>query len=467
MNLQKTLFAILIFLFQNTFLSAQNHNQIEGNWSGNIVLPNAKLEVIFKIETDSTGNYTTKMDVPQQGAQNLPVSKTVVTPDSLKFTVAIIAGNFSGKFAGDSVVGTWSQSGAKLPLVLGKKEILTELIRPQTPRPPFHYTIKEVSYVNPESGFKMAGTLTIPAKDEKVPAVILISGSGAQDRNESLFGHHPFWVVADYLTRNGIAVLRVDDRGVGGSEGKTSESTSLDFAGDVLTSFGFLQSQPEIDSKMIGLIGHSEGGLIAPIVAGENNDVAFIVLLAGPALVGEQIIYEQQRLILLQAGMSEEQVNESRLSQEEIFSVLKTENDSAKRNEKLKEIMSNGMYKLMNDELKTTVDNQVKTVDNTWFRFFLTYDPYPALTKLTCPVLALNGEKDLQVPPQSNQPQIENALKEAMNANFKIMEIPGVNHLFQTCVTGAVTEYSQIEETISPAVLEILKEWIVNSGLKK
>ena len=467
MNLQKTLFAILIFLFQNTFLSAQNHNQIEGNWSGNIVLPNAKLEVIFKIETDSTGNYTTKMDVPQQGAQNLPVSKTVVTPDSLKFTVAIIAGNFSGKFAGDSVVGTWSQSGAKLPLVLGKKEILTELIRPQTPRPPFHYTIKEVSYVNPESGFKMAGTLTIPAKDKKVPAVILISGSGAQDRNESLFGHHPFWVVADYLTRNGIAVLRVDDRGVGGSEGKTSESTSLDFAGDVLTSFGFLQSQPEIDSKKIGLIGHSEGGLIAPIVADKNKDVAFIVLLAGPALVGEQIIYEQQRLFLLQAGMSEEQVNESRLSQEEIFSVLKTETDSAKRNEKLKEIMSIGMYKLMNDELKTSVDNQVKTVDNTWFRFFLTYDPYPALTKLTCPVLALNGEKDLQVPPQSNLPLIENALKEAKNANFKIMEIPGVNHLFQTCETGAVTEYSQIEETISPAVLEILKDWIVNSGLKK
>lgn len=466
MKLHKILFTSLFFLFQYT-ISAQNHEQIKGNWSGNLALPNTKVEVIFKIDTDSTGNYTTKLDVPMQGAQNLPVSKTVVTHDSLKFTVAIIAGSFGGKFAGDSVEGIWSQSGAKLPLVLRKKEILTELIRPQTPRPPFHYTIKEVSYVNPESGFKMSGTLTIPVKNEKVPAVVLISGSGAQDRDQSLFGHQPFWVAADYLTRNGIAVLRVDDRGVGGSEGKTSESTSLDFAGDVLTSFGFLQSQPEIDSKKIGLIGHSEGGLIAPIVAGKNKDVAFIILLAGPALVGEQIIYEQQKLILLQAGMSEEQVNESRLSQEQLFSVLKTETDSVRRNEKLKEIMSNGMYNLMNDELKTSIDNQVKTVDNKWFRFFLTYDPYPALTKLTCPVLALNGEKDLQVPPQSNLPLIEKALKEAGNKNFRIMEIPGVNHLFQTCKTGAVTEYSQIEETISPAVLEILKDWIVNSGLKK
>jgi pimeloyl-ACP methyl ester carboxylesterase len=301
----------------------------------------------------------------------------------------------------------------------------------------------------------------------KVPAVILISGSGAQDRDEALFGHKPFWVIADYLTRSGIAVLRVDDRGIGGSEGKTSDATSLDFAGDVLTSFNFLKSQPEIDSKKIGLIGHSEGGLIAPIVANKNNEVAFVILLAGPARTGDQIIYEQQKLILLQAGMSEEQANEARKSQEDIFSVLKTETDSLKKLEKLREIISNGMYNVMNDDLKTGVDNQIKTVDNKWFRFFLTYDPYPALTKLTCPVLALNGEKDLQVPPKSNLPMIEKALKEAGNKNFKIMEIPGVNHLFQTCKTGAVTEYAEIEETISPAVLTILKDWIVNSGLKK
>jgi hypothetical protein len=391
----------------------------------------------------------------------------MVTPDSLILTVSIIAGSFGGKFAGDSVVGTWSQSGAKLPLILRKSGNISELVRPQTPKPPFPYLEKEVSYINPESGFKMAGALTLPKAKDKVPAVILISGSGAQDRDESLFGHKPFWVIADFLTRNGIAVLRVDDRGIGGSEGKTSEATSIDFAGDVLASFRFLQTQPEIDSQKIGLIGHSEGGLIAPIVAGKNVDVAFVVLLAGPALPGEQIVYEQQKLILLQAGMSEEQANEAHLSQEEIFSVLKTETDSVKRNEKLKEIMSNGMYNLMNDELKTSIENQIKTVDNKWFRFFLTYDPYPALTKLSCPVLALNGEKDLQVPPQSNLRIIEKALKEAGNKNFKIMEIPGVNHLFQTCKTGAVTEYAEIEETISPAVLEILKDWIVNSGLKK
>jgi pimeloyl-ACP methyl ester carboxylesterase len=295
--------------------------------------------------------------------------------------------------------------------------------------------------------------------------VILITGSGAQDRDETIFEHKPFLVIADFLTRNGIAVLRVDDRGVGGSEGKTSQVTSEDFAGDVLAGVEFLKTRKEINQEKIGLIGHSEGGIIAPIAAGKF-DAAFVVLLAGPGIVGEQILYEQGKLINLAAGLTLEQAQQNQKLQEAIFNIVKTEIDSIKRIDRLQRTMTNGQYSLMNDEQKMMVDNQIKTVNNEWFRFFLQYDPYPALVKLKCPVLAINGEKDLQVPPEENLAFIEKALTEGENKNFKTMEIPGVNHLFQTCKTGAIEEYAQIEETISPKVLDILLDWIMNFGLK-
>lgn len=466
----KRLIFLLIGFGVSTLMFAQNSasSKAIGKWSGELELPTAKLEIIFNVSVDSTGQIETKMDVPMQGARNLRVSKTEVTADSMKLAVTMVMGKFEGKFINDSVIeGKWQQSGVSLPLTLQKGMSAKNINRPQTPKPPFPYLSKEVEYINPLSGYKIAGTLTFPEAGEKFAAVILISGSGAQDRDETIFGHKPFFVIADYLTRQGFAVLRLDDRGVGNSEGKTSEATSIDFAGDVLAGIDFLKKQTEIDSLRIGLIGHSEGGLIAPIVANKNRHVAFVVLLAGPAKTGEQIIYEQAKLINIQAGMSEELAEENQKSQEAIFEIIKTETDAAKRTEKLKFAMSNGMYNVAGDDLKIQIDNQVKTVDNNWFRFFLTYDPYPALSKIVCPVLALNGEKDLQVPPKSNLPLIEKALTEGKNQSFKTIEIPGANHLFQNCKTGAVAEYGEIEETISPRVLEILVDWIAKYGLKR
>ncbi len=214
------------------------------------------------------------------------------------------------------------------------------------------------------------------------------------------------------------------------------------------------------------MIGHSEGGLIAPMVATKSKDVAFVVLLAGPGIVGEQILYEQGKLINKAAGMNDQQAQQNKKTQEAIFNIVLTETDSVKRIDRLQKTLTNGMYFMINDEQKATIDNKIKTVNNVWFKFFLQYDPYPALVKLQCPVLALNGEKDLQVPPKENLAAIEKALTEGGNKNFKTMEIPGVNHLFQTCETGAISEYAQIEETISPAVLEILKDWILDIGIK-
>jgi pimeloyl-ACP methyl ester carboxylesterase len=323
--------------------------------------------------------------------------------------------------------------------------------------------VEEVSYENTKARIKLAGTLTLPEKAENFPAVILISGSGAQDRDETIFEHKPFWVIADYLTRNGIAVLRVDDRGVGGSEGDTGNATSKDFAGDVMAGIKFLKTRKEIDPSKIGLIGHSEGGIIAPIAANKINEVAFVVLLAGPGIPGEQILYEQGRLIGLASGMTEEQVVQNQKNQEAIFNIIKTEKDSAVRLDRLQRTFTGGMYPMMNEDQKTAVDQQVAAVNSPWFHYFLTYDPRPALTKLKCPVLALIGEKDLQVPPKSNLPAIEKSLTDGGNKNFKTLELPNLNHLFQNCETGAVSEYGQIEETISPEVLEIVLTWILEN----
>jgi len=436
-------------------------------WSGKLDISSTKLEIIFEVWTDENGKPIAVMDVPMQGAKDIQTTVLKAEPDSLILSVPMIRGTFKGEFLNDSTIqGEWKQSGMSFSLILAKTKVPTELKRPQTPKRPFPYIEEEVVYENKTAGIKLAGTFTFPQNGENLPVVILITGSGAQDRDETIFEHRPFLVIADFLTRNGFAVLRVDDRGVGGSEGNTSKATSEDFAGDVMAGIEFLKTRKEIDPSKIGLIGHSEGGLIAPMVATKSKDVAFIVLMAGPGIIGEQILYEQGKLIYKTAGMTDEQVQQNQKLQEAIFNIIKTETDSVKRIDRLQKTMSNGQYSMLTDDQKIAVDNQIKTVDNEWFKFFLNYDPYPTLVKLKCPVLAINGEKDLQVPPNENLAAIEKALTEGGNKNFKTMKLPGLNHLFQTCETGAIAEYMQIEETISPTVLEILQDWILNYGIK-
>ncbi len=464
--MDRFLFLIVIFIITihnpaNTF--SQNLQKATGNWGGKLNLPTAKLEMIFKISEEEAGKLLAKLDVPVQGARDLTVADTKISGDSIFLNVAMIFGKYEGKFTSDSTIeGSWKQSGMSFPLSLNKTRITAELKRPQTPVPPFPYLVEDVEYKNPVSGLKLAGTLSMPGNENNFPAVILITGSGVQDKDETIFEHKPFWVIADYLTRKGIAVLRVDDRGVGNSEGNISDATSEDFAGDVIAGLEFLKTRNEINHKKMGLIGHSEGGLIAPLVAVKSNDAAFIVLLAGPGIIGEKILYAQGELINRASGLSEDQIVQNKKLQKAIFDIILNEKDSAKQTDRLQRTYTNGMYPVMNDDQKKAIDARVKAVNTPWFRFFLTYDPYPTLAKVKCPVLALLGEKDLQVPPRENLAAIEKALKEGRNANFKVMELPGLNHLFQTCETGAVSEYATIEETISPNVLEILGDWIEN-----
>ncbi|MFV0593190.1 MAG: alpha/beta hydrolase [Draconibacterium sp.] len=459
-RLSYLLFWLIIFLFFAGTIQAQDPD-VSGNWSGKLNLPTVKLEVIFKI-TETGGKYEVKMDVPLQGASNIE-GKITANTDSIKMEIPGILGIYTGKIvSSDSIAGKWQQSGMTFDLNLKKTETITELKRPQTPLPPYPYLSEEVEYTNPESGLKLAGTLTLPGAGKSYPAVVLITRSGAQDRDETIFGHKPFAVIADYLTKSGIAVLRVDDRGVGGSEGNITEATSQDFATDVLAGFDFLKNRKEINSKKIGLIGHSEGGLIAPIVAANTKDVAFIVLLAGPGETGEQILYEQNDLALKAAGVPEYSIQQNKMVQKLMFDVLKNESDPDKAAEQLRTKLSQGMYNSMSEENKKLIDARIAGVNSDWFRYFLTYDPQPTLAKVKCPVLALNGSKDVQVP-VSNLKKIYGAVTSGGNMQVDTLSFEGHNHLFQRCTNGAVAEYAQIEQTIDPEVLKVMTNWILKA----
>jgi len=413
------------------------------------------------------------MDSPDQGAENIPVSKVTFENGKLHLESKVIMGTYDGTLKPDgSIEGTWQQSGLSFPLVLKRTREVPKLHRSQEPEKPYPYIEEEVGYENTEAGIKLAGTLTLPRTGGPFPAVILISGSGAQDRNETVAGHRPFLVLADYLTRKGIAVLRVDDRGVGGSTGNLMESTSEDFAGDVLAGMKFLKARKEIDTKKIGLVGHSEGGIIAPIAAVKSSDVAFIVLLAGTGLDGRKILELQSDLILKSIGASEDVIELEHSSTEQIFEILKTEEDNSVAEKKIRRLMTDVLGKLSEEEKEAmgaseaAIEVQLKMILSPWFRFFLKYDPKPTLMKVKCPVLAMNGQLDLQVPPKENLAAIEEALKTGGNTDYTIKELSGHNHLFQRAKTGAISEYVRIEETISPVALETVTQWILSQTQK-
>jgi len=417
------------------------------------------------------------MDSPDQGAFGLPIDEVTAEGKTVKFTMKKLAGSYEGTLSDDGkqIDGKWKQGGQPLALVLKPGEKVGPPKRPQEPKPPYPYNAEEVSYENKEAGIKIAGTLTLPKPAQpktsgRFPAVLLITGSGPQDRNEEIMGHKPFMVWADFLTRRGIAVLRVDDRGVGGTGGKPGVSTVEDHVGDALAGVAYLKSRPDVDPARIGLMGHSEGGLVAPAAAVKSQDVAFIVLLAGTGVVGEQILYSQGKLITKAAGLSDEVAARNEGLQKKMFAVLKEKIDDASAAEKIAKLFAELKASLTEEQRKALEGmegSQLKLVLTPWFRHFLTYDPRPVLLKVKCPVLAICGEKDTQVDPKLNLPPIEAALKTAGNRDVTIKELPGLNHLFQATKTGAISEYQEIEETINPAALELVGEWLTKHTAAK
>lgn len=466
--------AALITLLFSAVVLPYNNEVIEGIWQGTLKVPNMELRIVFKISQGPEGILIATMDSPDQGAKDIPVDEVIFENGNLRLEIKVATGVFEGEIRDDnlSIEGEWKQAGQSFPLVLERVDEVVEVLRPQEPKKPYSYQEEEVVYENKEAAVMLAGTLTIPRQEGPFPVVLLISGSGPQDRNETILGHHPFLVLADYLTRHGIAVLRVDDRGVGESTGDFAEATSEDFASDVLAGVEYLKSRKEIDPKKIGLIGHSEGGIIAPMVAVQSSDIAFIILMAGTGLTGEEILYLQAALIARAEGASDEAIAKNRSLQEQMFTVVKEEKDDAAAEKRLRAILEDATSELELSEKEKEVaeanaEAQIQQVLSPWFRYFLTYDPKPTLMKVKSPVLAINGEKDLQVPAKENLAAIEEALKAGGNQKYTVQELPGLNHLFQTAQTGSPSEYARIEETISPIVLEIMSDWILEQSKEK
>ena len=441
---------------------------IEGAWTGTLEVMGTKLRIVFRAAKDQDGSWKTQLDSPDQGAQGIPVNETIIRGDSLFFKVTAVAGAYEGLVQPDGITvkGTWKQGGMSFPLELTRTGQAPVVNRPQEPKPPFPYRQEEVAFMNGKAGITLSGTLTLPETGGPFTAVVMITGSGAQDRDEQIFGHRPFWVIADYLTRRGVAVLRYDDRGTGKSTGDLSKATSVDLASDALSAVEFLKSRKDINHKKIGLAGHSEGAILAPMVANQSRDVAFVILLAGPGMTGEKLLYLQGAAVIRAQGIDETTVVKNETIQHKIFSVVMAEKDDAAAGKKLRDILNDAMKEMTEEEKARTgfneamIDQQVQRVLSPWFRYFLSYDPLVELKRLRCPVLALWGEKDLQVPPNENAPPVEEALKMAGNKKAMIKVLPGLNHLFQTSATGSVTEYGSIEETFSPTALAVIGDWI-------
>jgi fermentation-respiration switch protein FrsA (DUF1100 family) len=432
-------------------------SDIDGTWMGSLDTGAVKLRVVFHILNAEDG-LTATMDSPDQGMKDLSASSVTRNGASLKIEAKGIGGVFEGTIAADqsSIDGNWSQGGSSLPLLLKrvKDQAELELKRPQVPKKPYPYREEEVTYANRTQNVTLAATFTIPQGKGPFPAVLLITGSGPQDRDESLLGHKPFLILSDYLTRHGIAVLRADDRGTGKSTGVFSGATTADFSTDTEAGVAYLKTRPEVDPHKIGLIGHSEGGVIAPMVAARNKDVAFIVMMAGTGVTGDQILPAQAEAIAVASGTNPDEAAKNAAKEKEMLTLVETEKDQSVLEKELKE-------KMAGDVPDAQIGMQILQITSPWFRYFLTYDPASALRKVTCPVLAINGSLDKQVLPDQNLPAIRKALDEAGNKRVEIDELPGLNHLFQTAKTGAPTEYAEIEETMSPVALEKITSWIL------
>jgi len=443
-----------------------NDNEIAGLWMGYLKVSGIELRIVFNISSNTEKSFTATMDNPDIGLKGIPVDEVTLEKDKISLQVGSIKSLYEGTIRDRlTIEGQWTQGGKSFPMVLNRVDKALELRRPQEPEKPYPYNEEEVVYDNRNAGVKLAGTLTLPRSEGQFPAVVLITGSGQQDRDETLLGHRPFLVLADNLTRRGIAVLRLDDRGIGGSTGNFSLATSEDFAGDVLAGVEYLKSRKEIDPKQIGLIGHSEGGMIAPMAATRSQDVAFIVMMAGQGLTGEELLHLQQDRIFRANGVSNETISKNRVLMEGTYSIVKLEKDDFVAEEKLRKIWDEELAKMSEKEkevlLYSSVDAEIRQVISPWYRYFLTYDPGPTLAKVKVPVLAITGEKDLQVPPKENLKVIEDALKSGGNEHYTIKELPGLNHFFQTAQTGSLVEYGTIEETMSPVAMNLIGDWIL------
>lgn len=447
--------AIAAALLAPSLALAQIPTSIAGDWYGTLDAGPQKLPVVFHIQADGSAT----MDSPAQMARALPATATL-KDGKLRFELRVAPIGFDGALSADgkTLVGEWTQGGASLPLSMSRAAPV--LNRPQTPKPPFPYREEQLTYPNPASGLMLAGTLTLPEGKGPFPAVILISGSGTQDRDETVFGHKPFLVLADALSRKGVAVLRVDDRGAGGSQASPGSPPTLSAqTTDVAAGVTLLRTRADIDPDRVGLIGHSEGGEIAALVAAQDPRVAFLVLMSAPGVKGVDLLATQNRAILAASGMPEDQVEIMLKNQLERW---RTARDAV--SETAARVELNALANRQGLSPESPQRRQIQALASPVWREMLAADPAPALGKIKVPVLAIGGTKDLQVDAKTNLAAIKAALP--AGGDVTIREMPGLNHLLQTANTGMMTEYMQIEETIAPSALSTIVDWTVAHATK-
>ena len=448
--------------------NAAAQQDLSGSWLGTLDAGTVKLRVVFNLSTKD-GVLKATMDSPDQGVKDIPVSEVRQSGDSINLATGPVV--YHGRIVNDSTIDGVLVQGRAFPIVLKRTAEIARK-RPQTPRPPFPYASEDFVFSNEDKSVTLGATLTAPKDGQKHPAVLLITGSGQQNRDEEIMEHKPFAVIADYLSRRGFVVLRVDDRGMGKSKGDLSHATSLDFAHDAATALDFLKKRPEVDPKKLGLLGHSEGGMIATMLAAERKDIAFIISMAGPGVNNLQLLKDQNDALLEKAGLSAE----ARKAYLELYTDILRSGMQKEQPADIKSAVSKAISDWRKKTpadivLQTTHISDEASADKVasafadqlsvpWFRYFIAYDPGPSIRKLSCKVLVLNGKRDIQVVSGSNTSGWQAALKKSHAKSYKVLELPGLNHLFQTCTRCDIDEYGELEQTIAPEALGVLGDWL-------
>ena len=455
----------------NTIVAATilpQQQSIDGAWNGSLTIGPQTLRITVHFTTGETGLRAT-IDIPQQGATSVQLQN--VSYDDSRVYMELPAGPglavFDGRQVGDSIGGAFTQAGLGGTFFLKRSSQAAAM--PKEPPEPLPYAEEEVTFHNAD--ITLAGTLTLPESGAPHPAVVMITGSGPQNRDEELFGFKPFHMIADHLTRNGVAVLRYDDRGVGGSTGSVSEATTEDFARDVLAAVDFLKNRSDIDPERIGLIGHSEGGIVAPLASSMSDDVAFMVLMAGTSVSGAEILIEQGALIMRASGATEADMEKQIAFQKRTFEAIRSGDGwdelAADLETRLRESiaeMPDSQRNAITDVdayIDAQIQAQLTALQTPWLRYFLDYDPAVTLRTIDTPILALFGELDLQVPPAQNRGPLEQALRDGNHPDYTVRVLPRANHLFITATTGSPTEYATLEKVFVPEFLPLITEWIL------
>ncbi len=441
-------------------LTAGSVSKVEGTWQGAIETGNMRMRLQLHLSHDEKGQLTAAVDSLDQGIQGIPASHVTEQAGQVKFELPAFGAEYNGALNAtkNEIAGHWNQNGNLETLDFRRSDKILELRRPQNPAKPYPYNEEEVSFAAGDGKLTLAATLTLPQGAGPFPAALLVGGSGPNDRDETIAGHKPFLVLADFLTKRGIAVLRYDKRGIAKSTGNYADATIENFTQDAQAALGYLKSRKEVDVKRLGIIGHSEGGILGALVATRSNDLNWMVLLAPPATTGERTLLRQSELIARAGGLAEEQITRSLEFDRKAYRAVREEKDAAALERRLRTLVEqSGLGAAMPP---AALQAQIRMMSSPWFREFLDYDPAPALEKLKCPVLALSGDRDLQVDSTENVPLLRKAYESSGNKDFMVVEIEGVNHLFQKAQSGSPALYGAIEETIAPEILTAVGNWV-------